>query len=97
MRCSRCGCHSLRPAHGAAPVVADDGRWQGQPITAAFNGTGHPALCLLTGVAANGMPPSLRITSAGPSPKPRYRGSAMPMNRRPNGIPAAHRRSVHDR
>ncbi|MFZ4409397.1 MAG: amidase family protein, partial [Paracraurococcus sp.] len=30
-------------------------------ITAAFNVTGHPALCLPAGFAANGMPLSLQI------------------------------------
>ena len=52
------------PAHGPAPVAAeaDDGPWRKQqPITAAFNVTGHPALCLPAGFAANGMPLSLQI------------------------------------
>ena len=52
------------PAHGAAPLAAesDDGPWRrAQPITAAFNVTGHPALCLPAGVAANGLPLSLQI------------------------------------
>jgi aspartyl-tRNA(Asn)/glutamyl-tRNA(Gln) amidotransferase subunit A len=53
------------PAHGAAPLAAeaDDGPWRkAQPITAAFNVTGHPALCVPAGFAANGMPLSLQIT-----------------------------------
>ncbi|MDB5371430.1 MAG: Aspartyl-tRNA(Asn)/glutamyl-tRNA(Gln) amidotransferase subunit, partial [Belnapia sp.] len=52
------------PAHGAAPAAADsdDGPWRiAQPITAAFNVTGHPALCLPAGFAANGLPLSLQI------------------------------------
>ncbi|RYI79965.1 MAG: amidase, partial [Acetobacteraceae bacterium] len=52
------------PAHGAAPLAAesDDGPWRrAQPITAAFNVTGHPALCLPAGFAANGLPLSLQI------------------------------------
>ncbi|MFC7476352.1 amidase [Dankookia sp. GCM10030260] len=52
------------PAHGAAPAArdADDGPWRrAQPITAAFNVTGHPALCLPAGFAANGMPLSLQV------------------------------------
>jgi aspartyl-tRNA(Asn)/glutamyl-tRNA(Gln) amidotransferase subunit A len=52
------------PAHGAAPaaVDVDDGPWRrAQPITAAFNVTGHPALCLPAGFAANGLPLSLQI------------------------------------
>ncbi len=53
------------PAHGAAPLAAeaDDGPWRkAQPITAAFNVTGHPALCVPAGFAGNGMPLSLQIT-----------------------------------
>ena len=52
------------PAHGAAPLASesDDGPWRrAQPITAAFNVTGHPALCLPAGFAANGLPLSLQI------------------------------------
>ncbi len=52
------------PAHGAAPAAldVDDGPWRrAQPITAAFNVTGHPALCLPAGFAANGLPLSLQI------------------------------------
>jgi aspartyl-tRNA(Asn)/glutamyl-tRNA(Gln) amidotransferase subunit A len=52
------------PAHGPAPLAAeaDDNPWRHQqPITAAFNVTGHPALCLPAGFAANGLPLSLQI------------------------------------
>jgi len=52
------------PAVGPAPraAEADDGPWRKQqPITAAFNVTGHPALCLPCGFAADGMPLSLQI------------------------------------
>jgi aspartyl-tRNA(Asn)/glutamyl-tRNA(Gln) amidotransferase subunit A len=52
------------PIPGPAPLLeaVDTGPWRRQqPLTAVFNATGHPALCLPCGFARNGLPLSLQL------------------------------------
>jgi aspartyl-tRNA(Asn)/glutamyl-tRNA(Gln) amidotransferase subunit A len=61
---SRCDAILCAPASGAAPALAevDEGPWRRQqPLTAPFNCTGHPAICIPTGFSAGGLPLSLQL------------------------------------
>ncbi len=60
----RCDAILCAPASGAAPALAevDEGPWRKQqPLTAPFNCTGHPAICIPAGFGANGLPLSLQL------------------------------------
>lgn len=61
---ARCDAILCAPAAGAAPPVSDvdEGPWRKQqPLTAPFNVTGHPAVCLPAGFGANGLPLSIQL------------------------------------
>jgi aspartyl-tRNA(Asn)/glutamyl-tRNA(Gln) amidotransferase subunit A len=61
---SRCDAILCAPASGAAPALADvdEGPWRRQqPLTAPFNLTGHPAICIPAGFSASGMPLSIQL------------------------------------
>ncbi|MBK1660046.1 amidase [Paracraurococcus ruber] len=52
------------PASGTPPKLSevDEGPWRKQqPLTAPFNCTGHPAICIPGGFGANGLPLSLQM------------------------------------
>jgi aspartyl-tRNA(Asn)/glutamyl-tRNA(Gln) amidotransferase subunit A len=60
------GCDAIlcAPTSGPPPLLTevDEGPWRKQqPLTAPFNLTGHPALCIPGGFAANGLPLSLQL------------------------------------
>ncbi|WP_243634595.1 amidase [Roseicella frigidaeris] len=61
---ARCDAILCAPAAGEAPALAqvDEGPWRRQqPLTAPFNCTGHPAICLPAGFGAQGLPLSVQI------------------------------------
>jgi aspartyl-tRNA(Asn)/glutamyl-tRNA(Gln) amidotransferase subunit A len=61
---ARCDAILCAPASGAAPALVDvdEGPWRRQqPLTAPFNLTGHPAICLPAGFSANGLPLSIQL------------------------------------